>query len=328
MRYWRSLRRRILSPGRSQTKLRRRRFHRKSADSQKILESVGEAFVTGFEYAAEARLARDAEERLEALPRRYRGFAYEGAAMGFCVRDGLPLGGGTMMARFLAGRANRHLYMAYIGAGWAMARLPRSRRPDATTYDRLLRWLVADGYGFHQAYFHTDTTVRRHTGRVPGPTFAPFPDDRTGYTARAMDQGIGRALWFVGGTDPGVVADLTGRFDRTRGPDLWSGIGLAATYAGGADDAELARLRDLAGPHRRELAQGSAFAAESRIHADLLTEHTELATHVLCGLPAAEAAAITQELRPDEPIDTDVPAYETWRRHIADAVTARGGIQT
>ncbi len=35
----------------------------------------------------------DAEERLEKIPRQFRGFAYEGAGMGFAVRDALRSAG-------------------------------------------------------------------------------------------------------------------------------------------------------------------------------------------------------------------------------------------
>ncbi|MFE2411208.1 DUF1702 family protein, partial [Kitasatospora sp. NPDC059408] len=44
-------------------------------------------------------------------------------------------------------------------------------------------------------------------GPAPGPP-APPPV----HAPRALDQGIGRALWVVGGTDPGVVAGLIERF--------------------------------------------------------------------------------------------------------------------
>lgn len=124
-----------------------------------MLETVGRSFLTGYAYAAEAATVAEAEERLEGVPTRFRGFAYEGAAMGFAVREGLPIGGRGMVSEFLAGRGDDHVYMAYVGVGWAMARLPRFRWSSLTAPDPLLRWLVLDGYGFHQAYFKTEQYV-------------------------------------------------------------------------------------------------------------------------------------------------------------------------
>ena len=86
-------------------------------------------------------------------------------------------------------------------------------------------------------------------------SWAGGPDE---YSARAIDQGIGRALWFVGGTDADVVADLIAAYPAHRRGDLYAGAGLAATYAGAADEEELRRLAERAGEHRLRLAQGSA----------------------------------------------------------------------
>lgn len=243
--------------------------------------------------------------------------------MGFAVMDALvPRGRST--ARFLAGKGGDHVYMAYIGVGWAMARLPRLRWPDITAYDPLLRWLLLDGYGFHQAYFHTGRYVhdqfRDHRLRWPS-------DTHRGYADRAIDQGIGRALWFVGGTDADLVATMIDKFSPSRHSDLYSGAGLAATYAGGADEEALRVLWQRAGSHRPQVAQASAFAAEARVRADLVIPHTKLATQVFCGMPPHEAARITQDLRPAAPVDdrgAAEPAYEAWRGRVAQEFASQG----
>src|SRR2546421_11964247 len=124
---WRAIRRRLLTPGMSATRLDVRGFHVKDAAARELLETIGRTFLTGYGYAAQARTPADAEELLETVEQRFRGFAYEGAAMGFAVRDGLPAGRSDHVARFLTGRADAHVYMVYVGVGWAMARLPRFR---------------------------------------------------------------------------------------------------------------------------------------------------------------------------------------------------------
>jgi len=310
-----------------------RGFHEKSPAARELLETIGQSFLAGYAYAAEARTPADAEERLEGVPAQFRGFAYEGAAMAFAVRDGLPLGRGRNVATFLAGRAANHVYMVYVGVGWAMARLPRFRWSRLYAPDPLLRWLALDGYGFHQAYFHTDRYVH---GQYREPRF-PWPaDGPRWYADRAIDQGIGRAMWFVGGADADRVATMIDKFAAHRRADLYSGAGLAATYAGGADADELLSFRQRAGEHGGQVAQASVFAATARVRAGLVTDHTRVATRALCGLTPEAVAQISDDLRPAAPgrlipgrlaapgRETGIPAYEVWRQRLADQFVSLG----
>src|SRR2546421_2387940 len=129
---WRALRRRLLTPGVSATRLDVRGFHVKDQATRELLETIGASFLAGYGYAVEARTPLDAEAGLETVPTRFRGFAYEGAAMGFAVLDGLPLGGGGRVGRFLSGRAAGHAYMGDVGGRWADAPMAPVRR--ATLY--------------------------------------------------------------------------------------------------------------------------------------------------------------------------------------------------
>jgi len=318
---FRALRRRILTPNVSATRLDVRGFHRKNDEARDLLETIGRRFLEGYGYAAEAATADVAESHLETVPVRFRGFAYEGAAMGYAVRDALP-GGGRHVQQFLAGRAGAHVYMVYVGVGWAMARLPRVRWSRLHAPDPLLRWLVLDGYGFHQAYFRTRRYVHEH---YQHPAF-PWPaDGPAAYANRVIDQGIGRAAWFVGGADARTTAALLDRFPEHRRADLYSGAGLAATYAGGAGEAELRWFFDHAGDHQPMVAQGSAFAAGARVRAGLVVPHNEVATRVFCGMSPAEAWEITEEAIPGRSVPGDEPAYEAWRRTIAQRLLSVRG---
>jgi hypothetical protein len=321
MSVWRSVRRKVLTPGVSATKLEVRGFHVKSAEAQDRLETVGRTFLAGYAYAAEAKRSTDVEAPLERLPTNYKGFGYEGAAMGFAMRDGLPGGGQRHVADFLDGRARHHVYMVYVGVGWAMARLPRFRWSTLHAPDPLLRWLALDGYGFHQAYFKTQRYVREQyrEDRFPWPA-----DHRGGYANRAIDQGIGRASWFVGGTDPALVTAIFHRFPKERRADLYSGAGLAAGYAGGASADELRWFWDAAGSYRPQLAQGAAFAAAARVKADLVQPHNELAAELFCGMSPASASKVTDEALVDLPPDGEVPAFEIWRQRISEAFVSLG----
>jgi hypothetical protein len=311
---WRAVRRRILTPDESATRLDVRGFEAKNAQARDLLEGVGRTFLEGFGVAAGARQPDEVTAPLDALPTPLRGFGYEGAAMAFALLDALPVPGRGRLDRFLAGAGADHIYMAYVGAGWALARLPRPLHRRLAVADPLLRWLVLDGYGFHQAYFHTGRYVY---GQYQQTALRWPPGGPQWYVPHVVDQGIGRALWFVYGTDPARVAGAIGRFAPGRHADLFSGAGLAATYAGGADETELRVLRDAAGKHRPALAQGSAFAAQARIRAGLQQPATATATGVFCDMTPEKAAKVTDDALPDPVGDDPVPAYERWRRAIA-----------
>jgi hypothetical protein len=324
---WRVLRSHILTPSVSEVRLSKRGFHKKSPTAQDLLETIGRTFLTGYARATRVRTPDELTApgaSLDRTPAQFRGFAYEGAAMGFAVVDGLSPGAasGRRFAAFLAGPGADHIYMAYVGLGWALARLPRFRWPRIEL-DPVLRWLVLDGYGFHQAYFRTNRYVRdqiRHAafdwpaGGWAGGWYAPH----------VLDQGVGRALWFVGGADTDLVADLIEGFPAQRRADLYSGAGLAATYAGGAGEFELRGLWKRAGEFRPQLAQGCAFAAEARRRAGIQVLHTEIAAQVFCGTTAAEAAEIAVKHRPAAAATGELPAHEVWRQCIADEFASLG----
>jgi enediyne biosynthesis protein E3 len=306
------LRCRIFLPDQSEVKFERRGFYAPDAARQANLEKVGTKFLEGFAYGMGGRSLPEIESSLEMIEPTFRGFAYEGCSMALAVRDGITLGSRHWVRDLVASRGAAHIYMAYIGVGWAMARLPRVRWRAITPRDPLLRWLVLDGYGFHQAYFRT----REY---VAGQSQAPIPGWPSGYALRVADQGIGRALWFVNGADVAHVADAIGKFAPSRQADLWSGAGLASVYAGGTDAGELEEMVRLAGPYRSNAAQGAAFAAGARVLAGLVTPGTELGVKVHCGMSAAEAAAVTDEAKLGLPgTDGPVPAFEIWRERIRE----------
>jgi hypothetical protein len=317
----RALRRRLLTPNESAALLANRGFHEKDPATRELLESIGKIFLTGYGCVMEARTPAAAEPRLERIPEQFRGFGYEGAAMACAMLDGLTPGRRSRVAEFLDLSGRQHSYMIHVGIGWAMARLPGPRRRAVAPADPLLRWLALDGYGFHQAYFHTDEYVYRHRRDA----MLPWPGGECGrYAARAVDQGVGRAVWFAAGADPALATDLVERFPADRRPDLYSGLGLAATYAGGADERELKDLWERVADHRPQFAQGAAFGATARAEAGLTGPHTEAATRLFCGMEPDGAMRLCARSRPAPVIDRKLPGYDTWRTTIATALTDDG----
>src|SRR5579863_6741913 len=305
------LRCRIFLPDQSEVTFERRGWTAVEPTRQANLEKVGRKFLEGFEYGMAGQHLADIESSLETVEPGFRGFAYEGCAMALAVRDGIRPYGRHWVRDLLASRGANHIYMAYIGVGWAMARLPKLRWRAIQPHDPLLRWLALDGYGFHQAYFRTQQYVwNQRQDRIPG--WEP-----AAYASRVADQGMGRALWFVNGSDVQRVAATIEAFPQARRGDLWSGAALASVYAGGADAGELSDLVRLAGPYRSHAAQGAAFAGKARLLAGLVTPGTELGVKVHCDMSVEEAAAVTDEALDGLPSrDTDVPRFEIWRERI------------
>jgi hypothetical protein len=305
------LRSRIFSPSPEEVKFERLGFTVSGATQRANLEMVVTKFLEGFNYGLAGREQADITAALDGIERSFRGFAYEGCAMGLAVRDGLLPARQHWVRDFVEGPGAPHIYMAYIGVGWAMARLPVMRWRTVMPADRGLRWLALDGYGFHQAFFKKKQYVdEQYQTRLP----IWRPSD---YANRAIDQGIGRALWFINGSDVRNVVAAIGRFAPDRHGDLWSGAALASVYAGGVEESDLELMRTLAGEHAPDGAQGAAFAAGARLLANLATPHTEMGTQVWCGMSAAKAAAVTDDARDvlAQP-DGDVPSFELWRQRI------------
>jgi hypothetical protein len=295
-----------LDPG--EALFERRGFAPAAAAPQARLEAIGRTFIAGYN----AWLARDLGGELARVPAELHGFAIEGAAMAGALIDQLAPWRPRRWAQLFADRPE-HVYMLHVGAGWAVARLGRSLRRAIARRDPLLGWLIADGWGFHQAYFQPARWAGGQR-RLPA---------SWGYAARAVDQGIGRALWFIAGADPARVANQIAWFGPQRRADLWSGVGLAATYAGGCAPADLAALPALAGRCRAQLAQGAAFAATARHIAGNPADHTDAAAAALAGRSAEELARLAQDLRPAPPHDPAGASYETWRARLAEALATR-----
>ncbi|MEU5726440.1 DUF1702 family protein [Micromonospora sp. NPDC047738] len=312
-----ALRRLVLAPSLAEVGFARRGFPGPHLAATHWLEAVPQSVVCGFEWGIDARDQWELERRLELVEPAMRGFAYEGATMAYTVLDAMRGGRGTRTRELLLGPGRPHIFLAYIGIGFAMARLPRplwrTVLPDlpGMPYHPTMSWLAVDGYGFDRAYFDTGRIVdtQERPKSYPWQGFA-------GYFPRAVDQGIGRALWFVHSARPADVDAAVRRFAVDRRPDLWSGVGLAAVFAGGCGREELVRLREAAGEEWPELALGAVFAAKARAFSGTVPGHSEAATEVLAGMSVRDAAVLADDVADDLRGSGDVPPYETWRQRI------------
>lgn len=285
------------------------------------LEEAGRSFLSGYHGALEEDGGNDRlAERLDRLDPLLRGFAYEGAGLGLVVRDLLTPWRPRRLAAFVAGPGARYVHLVHVGAGWAIPRLGLPLRSLRRRLHPLYWWLALDGYGFYEGYFHPARRLERQLR----------PGRLRGYELRAFDTGLGRSLWFREGADEARLIARIGRFPADRRNDMWSGVGLAAAYAGGVDAGALQRLRLAAGPAQPQLAQGAAFGSKARALQGAPPAWTELACEVLCGTSAEEAAAVTDRELEALPAWSEAdagagteetagePVFELWRRRIQE----------
>jgi hypothetical protein len=298
----RSARRRLFGISLEETTFAKRGFYKGDGRIQEKLEFIGRTFVDGYHTALEDDRVEAIIPRLNATAAEFRGFTFEGAAMGLSLLDYFSPWKRRLEA-FIQGDGADHIYMLHVGAGWTLGRVPRSAQRLMAQLDPLLNWLVLDGYGFHQGYFSWRHYIQDR-----------IPPRLSGYALQSFDQGLGRSLWFVKGADvPQIITTITS-FPATRQSDLWSGIGLACAYAGGAESSAIQALYDAAQEHRLHLAQGAAFAAKARQRAGNPVPQTDLVCQIFSGHTSEEAVQITDECMRDLPPGKQ--AYALWRARV------------
>lgn len=283
----------------------RRGFFSAKSEVRERLEHVGTIFLAGYHAALQESELQALGERLELVEREHRGFAYEGAAMALALQDAITPRS-NRLTQFMAGVGKQHIYMLHVGAGWAYARLPwLRRRVEAVIrkFDPVLGWLVLDGYGFHEGYFHFKVPVRSAVNHL------------SVGTRHVFYQGLGRSLWFVHGCDPQQISKTISSFPALYQCDAWSGIGLACAYAGGAALPDMQELVALAGRFDSALAQGAAFAAKARQLAGNQARHTEEACAALARLSTEEAAALCDRTLANVERNSSSP-YQQWRELV------------
>jgi len=300
------LRRLVFGIGPSETQFAKRGFWLGNDDHRRHLEKAGSTFALGYNAALEENRPDHLASRLDEVELQWRGFAYEGAAMALALLDVLTPWKRNRWQTFLNGPGARHTYMVHVGVGWALGRLRRPLEKYLPRWDRLLKWLVVDGCGFHEGFFHPQRYFARQE----------TPRRLSGYARRVFDQGLGRSLWFVECADASRIATAVNRFAPIRHRDLWGGVGLACTYAGGVSRDVIESLAVSSGPCRADLAQGAAFAAKARQRAGNPTEHTDMACRVLCRMSANEASDLTDWGLIDLPLDGSEPGFEVWRQRV------------
>jgi hypothetical protein len=188
----------------------------------KIYQRVSEArtaFLKGFQEALCAS-PEALPQLLENEPSQRRGFALEGAAMALTLMDEFSPASQGLLRILLDGRSAEERILGAIGVGWASARLGKSFDWLPTALHSCHKYAVADGYGFHQGFFHP----HRFTSKR-------FPK-RKSELSTFYDIGLGRALWFIHIGSVALIVHTIDKFLPDRREPLWCGVGTACAFTG------------------------------------------------------------------------------------------------
>lgn len=283
----------------NQTSVDVRGFFTEDRYFKKHIEDIGKKFIIGYNTGLAYGPQKTAEKIRLDVEDKLQGFSFEGASMSFVIKDFL-FPWKKNFEEFLK-EGNKHEYMLYVGAGWAVARLPFKRFLISKLNKNILHSLVFDGIGFHQGYFFWKESILQKK----------IPKYLKKYEYGPYHQGLGRSFWFVFGGNSKKISETINTFEEAFKGDLWSGIGLSSTYAGGRQDC-IKDLKSYAGKYLPDLCQGSAFAAKARHRAENITLHNRYVCGVYHGMSVEQAAELTDNVL----LKLEKPDYSLWRASI------------
>ena len=280
-----SLKRSLLALSPEEATFERRKFDCVDSMARADLEEVLRVFISGYNLTLEIQDYELLAQRLErTFDRHHVGFAFEGAGMCCALLDLLAPRRVSRLRAFTDTAGRKHDYIATVGAGFAVARLPYGLRVldrYCEKLDPMVGWCILDGYGFHQGVFHH----RSFVDECKDP-----PAALADYGKQLFDSGLGRSLWWVRGASPGRIYQSIDRFPQSRRSEMWHGVGVASAYAGGVGEDALMELLELSGTYRADFLSGVPFAARMRQKGQNPSPATDLACRSLLRMTADQAA--------------------------------------
>ncbi len=304
-----SIRKQILGLSLAEARFKERGFE-EGSEAQNRLELVATTVVQGYNTAVEHGLGRDIKDIATSVKKELVGFYSEGLAMGLYTLDIFSLSKKDRLFDFIKDNNYRHEYMSYIGAGLAAGVFKRPYEKFMDKACPLTGCLILDGIGFYYAMFKTKKTIE---GK-----YVPAKVLKNEYHLKRYDNGIGRAVWFYDGGEPDKISNTINSFPEERRASIWSGVGLAALYAGGVSAHKLEKLKLYAGAFSPFLGQGAFLAAHTRFRAGNPHE-VDIAAPILIGKSSKEchdiAMVFHEELKNVKSIDGK-PSFQVMTEKI------------
>ncbi|ANZ39771.1 hypothetical protein BBK82_30770 [Lentzea guizhouensis] len=282
-----------------------RGFRTSNPVARALLERRAAAFLLGYNTLRRNGI-EELANRLDGCPLDDLGFAYEGAAFAAAAHDLLRPGRGSpLLDAMFALAGDRYPHLMHVGAGWVGLVARPSLVLRKARLDPLLRWLTLDGAGFSRAFLRG----KRWNARFTRAAWSAEP------AHTVLHQGVGRAMWFMECADPAAIRRRIAEFPPQAHAELWSGVGLAVCYAGGADEA----LDDLPrSPAEPVASPGSGLRGGAR-RAGHVPAHTATGVRELAGVSVTEAVEWTVVAAHEVSAgDLDIAAYRQWQHLIRD----------
>ena len=251
------------------------------------LEAAQDAFQKGFNLAVDISSLNAIANKLDLLDKEFLSIAYEGASMNIALNCLETSAGLKPWFHFLASSAKPHNIQYHIGLGWALAQLQLDAVPYMLQLGPIDRYRVPDGYGYYDAIFRTKRSIHNQQ------KLEEF--NKAG--SSAYYQGIGRGIWYLSLGRKDEAKNLIDKFAEERHADLWRGLGIACSYAGGCDELALKEIMILAGDYKPHLATGAVMVAICRENAGFMSADTELACKIWC---KQSAAVLASAHKPDD----------------------------
>lgn len=254
-------------------------------ETAKRYDNVRDSFGIGYQIAFKAEQLADIAPQLNAaVEPELRGFAFEGVGTALAQRQVQTRQ--NVVEAFANGPGAAYETYIYVGMGLMIGKSGIPLEPHLAALNSSRAWLVIDGYGFEHGLSHWRECLEAQT----------IPPLLTGFACRVFDQGLGRSIWFIDGTDAERIPKTIAAFPDARKADLWGGVGYACSYAGGIEPSTVETLATAAGPYKAMMAQAAAIAARSRQLLNNPSVYTEQACQVLCGMSAQQAAQKIEDM--------------------------------
>jgi hypothetical protein len=202
-----------------------------------------------------------------------------------------------------------HATQVHVGLGWALAQLQMDPLLFISALHPMMRYRVADGYGYYEGIFRKRKSVLSQQ--------KPEWEDAT--ASGAYDQGLGRSMWYLNNGNIEETKKLVERFPVERQRDLWRGLGIAITYVGGCSEEKLLEIVASADTYKNALATGGVMALVSRRVAGYVTDDAAIACRVWCNKSADEAGTLLQPDLLSSSYNLG-NAYSSWLQRIAESI--------
>ena len=213
----------------------------------KNIETVVSTFQKGRKLSEQELGLEELISELNKIEPRYRSVVFEGASMGVALANSLETW------KTYANATMEHQTQVHIGLGWAIAEQQLDLPSILSHIEPDLQLKVLDGYGYWHGLFRRRLTIR--TQEIPKNIAIGFQS--------GFDQGVGRSIWYATKGDVAKVLNIINHFSEERRPNLWQGIGVAATYVGGCSGTHQDELRSVARPYSANFDDGVSHATLS-----------------------------------------------------------------